>query len=454
MIEKSSFRDPSGFVFSADGAIYRQINLSYKEYFNLLTSSGLYEELLRAELLIPHAEAVAAPPVPQKAYKVIKPEKIPFISYPYEWCFGQLKAAALATLEIQKLSLARGMSLKDCSAYNIQFLRGKPVLIDTLSFEKYEEGKPWVAYRQFCQHFLAPLALMYFSDVRTNGLLKSYIDGIPLDLAAGLLPLRAFLHPAVLIHIKLHSAGQKHLAEKKADKEGKLTLFSLRGLIDNMESFIRGLEWKPAKGGWGDYYNGTNYTGEMLEEKKNIVAEFLDISAPGTVWDIGSNSGLFSAVAAGKGAFTVSFDNDHSAVEKNYRACVKSGERNILPLVIDITNPSPAAGWHNEERLSLAGRGPCDTAMALALVHHLAISNNLPLEKIAGYFSDICRRLIIEFVPKEDSQVQRLLRSREDIFADYSQEAFEGVFREKFSVTASRKISGSRRTVYLMEVKK
>lgn len=196
-----SFRDPSGFIFFENGSLYRQVNIVYRENYDQLINSGLYETLVRLGLMVSHEEVDLHYARTNSAYRILKPALIPFISYPYEWCFSQLKDAALTTLEIQKKALDFGMSLKDASAYNIQFLDGKPVFIDTLSFEKYEEGQPWVAYRQFCQHFLAPLALMCFSDVRLNQLLRIYPDGIPLDLASCLLPLRTFLKFSLLSHI-------------------------------------------------------------------------------------------------------------------------------------------------------------------------------------------------------------------------------------------------------------
>src|SRR6185503_16964008 len=198
----ASFRDPSGFLFSRGGVLYRQVNRKYEQEYARLMESGLYEKLVKAGLLIPHLEVDEAPAESEVtrafAYKIIQPERAPFISYPYEWSFGQLKDAALATLSIQRRALKVGMSLKDASAYNIQFVRGKPTLIDTLSFEIYKEGQPWVAYRQSCQHFLAPLALMALKDVRLNQLLRVYIDGVPLDLASGLLPAKTRLNFGLL----------------------------------------------------------------------------------------------------------------------------------------------------------------------------------------------------------------------------------------------------------------
>ena len=448
----SSFRDPSGFLFHREGSIYRQVNISYKENYDHLVNSGLYEALVDAGLLIPHEEVDIQGAKSDKAYKIIKPELIPFISYPYEWSFSQLKNAALTTLEIQKKSLDFGMCLKDCSAYNIQFRKGKPVFIDTLSFEKHREGQPWVAYRQFCQHFLAPLALMNYRDIRLNQLFRVYIDGVPLDLASSLLPFRTRLIFSLLSHIHLHARSQKQFGDKTVNiNRHKMGPLSFLALIENLGSIVKRLKWQPQGTEWANYYEDTNYSPRALEHKKQIVAEFLDKTNPKSVWDLGANVGLFSRIASGKRIQTISFDIDPVAVEKNYLECVEKGETNVLPLLLDLTNPSPSIGWQNQERMSLIERGPADMVFALALIHHLVVSNNLPLNKIAQFFDKICASLIVEFIPKSDSQIQRLLSTREDIFPDYTQQVFEREFAEYFTIWRCVKIRDSDRTLYLME---
>lgn len=448
----SSFRDPSGFLFYRDGSIYRQVNIVYKEKYDHFINSGLYKTLVDCELLIPHEEVDIEGVRPDLACKVIKPELIPFISYPYEWSYSQFKDAALTTLAIQKRSLEFGMSLKDCSAYNIQFRQCKPVFIDTLSFEKYHEGQPWVAYRQFCQHFLAPLALMSYRDIRLNQLLRVHIDGIPLDLASSLLPFRTRFIFSLLFHIHLHARSQKHYADKAVDVSGKkVSRLSFLGLINNLESAVKKLRWRPRGTEWADYYEDNNYSSDALGNKKKIVAESLDKVNPKSVWDLGANVGMFSRIASDKGIDTISFDIDPAAIERNYLDCIKRGETSILPLLLDLTNPSPNIGWQNQERMSILERGPADTVLALALVHHLALSNNVPLAKIAEFLSNICNSLIIEFVPKTDSQVQRLLSTREDIFPNYTQPAFELEFGKYFTIHSSARIRDSERTLYLMQ---
>lgn len=450
----SSFRDPSGFLFYRDGFIHRQVNKIYQENYDHLINSGLYNYLVDAELLLPHEEVDIDCAESDKVYKTIKPEQIPFISYPHEWCFSQLKDAALTTIDIQKKAFEYGMSLKDSSAYNIQFRMGKPILIDTLSFEKYHAGTPWVAYRQFCQHFLAPLALMSTKDIRLNQLFRIYIDGIPLDLASSLLPLHTLFKFSLLSHIHLHAKSQKYYSSKTINtRKSNISRISFLGIINSLESIIRKLKWQAKGTEWADYYKDTNYSSYAFQQKKQIVSNFLIKINPKNVWDIGANDGTFSRIANDQGIYTVSFDIDPASVEKNYLELVNNCESNLLPLLLDLTNPSPSMGWNNKERMSILERGPTDTIFALALIHHLAISNNLPLINIASFFNKLCKYMIIEFVPKSDSQVQKLLSTREDIFPDYTQQSFEKSFMHYFDIKKSIKIYKSERILYLMKNK-
>lgn len=451
----ASFRDPSGFLFTRLGVLYRQVNTAYSSNYQQLMESGLYGKLIKAGLLIAHTESDAAPAEPALAFKVIQPDLVPFISYPYEWPFSLLKDAALATLSIQKRALKSGMSLKDASAYNIQFHKGRPTLIDTLSFEKYVEGTPWVAYRQFCQHFLAPLALMALTDVRLSQLLRVYVDGIPLDLASKLLPFRTRLNFGLLSHIHLHARAQRRYADSPASSSPSraptVSAQAMLGLVESLQATVSGLKWKPGGTEWGDYYDKTNYGDAAFKQKQELVASWVGRLQPGSVWDLGANDGTFSRLASQKGIETVAFDIDPTAVERNYRQIRSGNEQYILPLILDLTNPSPALGWHNRERDSLPQRAPADVVFALALIHHLAISNNVPFSQLADFFYDMGRALIIEFVPKSDSQVQRLLATREDIFDEYNLDDFERRFAQRFVVSEKAQLAGSERVLYLMK---
>ena len=402
-------------------------------------------------MLVSHEAASADLAVTENVYKVIRPERIPFISYAYEWCFSELKDAALATLEVQKRALARGMVLKDATAYNVQFRHGRPILIDTLSFEAYREGRPWVAYRQFCQHFLAPLAIASRVDARLLSLARTNLDGVPLDLASRLLPRSTWLRPSTLFHIHLHSKSAKAVGEgTSADKKARVSKHGLVALVDGLESAVKSLRPKGSSQHWSRYYSEHRYVERAFAHKKEIVTKWIERIAPRSVWDLGANTGAFSEICVERGIETVAFDQDHDAVEATYvRTRAGSGKR-FLPLVLDLSNPSPGIGWAHRERSSLVERGPVDAVLALALVHHLAISNNVPLPDVASFFAELTGWLIIELVPKDDEQVQRLLASREDIFTDYNQARFEHTFGERFVIEERIPIDESLRTLYLL----
>lgn len=452
----SSFRDPAGFLFKKNHTLYRQVNPGYAKDYDLLMSSGLYDALVRAGLLIAHEEVEFETGSP--AYKVLQPEIVDTISYPHEWCFSQLKDAALATIRIQGFALKFGMVLKDASAYNIQFHKGTATFIDTLSFTRYREGEPWVAYKQFCQHFLAPLALMSFTDCRLSQLFRVYMDGIPLDLASRLLPKSTYLKFSLLTHIHLHAKAQAKYADSKPASEAKaqprhIGIKAFGAMLQGLHGAVKKLKWQLPNTEWGQYYSATNYQDQSMRHKETLVAQFLQAAKPASsvVHDLGANNGHFSRIAASQGFTVVSQDIDPVAVEKNYLQTKLNKEQKLLPLLLDLTNPSPALGWSLNERMSFMERIDGRIVMALALIHHLAISNNVPLGMIAKFFSEFAQCLIIEFVPKSDSQVQRLLTSREDIFEDYTQKHFESEFGEYFSLQDQAAIEDSERTLYLMQ---
>jgi hypothetical protein len=340
-ISSSSFRDPSGFIFEYQGELFRQINYIYKEHYEELIKSGLYNELVSKNLLVHHYEVQINVPKPDICYKVIKPEKIPFISYPYEWCFSQLKDAALLTLEIQIIALKHGMILKDANAFNVQFLRGKPIFIDTLSFEKYVDGSPWVAYLQFCQQFLAPLSLMSLRDIRLNQLLKNYIEGIPLDLTSKLLPKSSWMNLSLAIHIHLHSLNLNKQPKLENIKPG-MDSTSLLGLLDNLKNTIIHLTWKPEKSEWMDYYDTNKYSDGEFLNKKNIIQEYVKRIQPGNIWDFGANTGIFSRLASNNSIDCISVDVDPSCVELNTSE-TKPGRTFIA--VMDGFNQSKSKYW-------------------------------------------------------------------------------------------------------------
>lgn len=456
-IVSGSFRDPSGFVFRDErGVLLRQINRVYEKNYRWLMDSGLYRNLVADDLLIEHDEVEVERRLTDQAFAVIRPRDIGFVSYPYEWPFSALKDAALLTLAIQRRAMEFGMSLKDASAFNIQFTRGRPVFIDTLSFERYTDGKPWVAYSQFCRHFLAPLALMAGTDIELGRLFLLDVDGVPLKLASRLLPWRSWFHFGLLTHLhaqawmidRYSKTGDGKPASTKAVR---LSRDRLLVFINNLERTVNKMRWIAPKTEWADYYQANSYSDDEAKQKERIVSQYLQQCEPATVWDLGANTGKYSRLATMMGAATVAFDIDPACVEAHYLSSKENNDSCMLTLRQDLTNPSPPIGWAHKERKSLADRGPVDVVMALALIHHLAIGNNLPCVMIAEFLARLGRHLIIEFVPKTDPQVQRLLRSREDIFPDYTQANFEAAFRQFFVVLEATGVGRDGRIVFLME---
>jgi SAM-dependent methyltransferase len=450
-----SFRDPAGFVFRRDGTLYRQINVSYMEDYSQLMSSGLYDELTSQGLLIPHRAADVLISEPGLGHLVIQPDEVRFISYPYEWSPGQLLAAAEATLLIQQLAMRFGMSLRDASAYNIQFHRGQPTLIDSLSFERIEDGAPWKAYNQYCRHFLAPLALMKHVDVRLSELLRTEIDGVPLDLASRLLPPRTRLHPGLALHIHGHSGSQqRHAADDaptRAHKPQRISRRALAGLIDSLAATTAKQRWKPRKSDWRDYYQlQQSYTEVAQQHKIDIVGNIIKSQRANSVCDLGANTGRFSNLAAATGADVLAVEMDVASVELHWQALRSDGNGGVLPLVSDLSNPSPAQGWAHTERMSLEERVQVDVVLALALVHHLAIGNNVPLRNIFDWFARLGSTVIVEWIPKDDPMVQHLLSSRTDIFDDYHIQAFEDAARGFFETVDCRALPASSRSIYVM----
>ncbi len=443
-------------MYRRDGVLLRQVNLVAAEEWRAVTEAGLLNRLQAAGLLVGHdAAPLDWAADPSIAHAVIQPEVVPFISYPYEWTFGQLQAAALLTLRIQEEATRAGFELRDASAYNVQFHAGRPIFIDTLSFRRARPGAPWVAYRQFCEHFLAPLALMARRDIRLGALQREHVDGIPLDLAAAMLPSRTRLSLGLGSHVHLHARAQRQHADRPESaaraQERQIGPTQRAALLDSLRRLVDGLAWKPAGTEWADYGStASSYDDESARKKDDLVAEMIAGAAPSVVWDLGANAGRYSAIAAGVAGRVLALDIDPAASEKHWRDLQARNESRILPLLQDLADPSPAIGWDLRERRSLFDRAEDATLMALALVHHLAIGRNVPLPMLSATLARLGRDLVIEWVPKEDPMVQRLLASREDVFSDYTQDGFEAAFASDWVTLDWQAVAGTARLLYRM----
>jgi len=450
----ASWRDPAGFVYRRDGVLLRQVQPAWAEEWAAFAASPLAKRLVDTGRLVGWQDAPLADAFDGSAAAVIRPEQVPFVSYPYEWTFGQLRDAALLTLDVQAAAIAADWTLKDATAYNVAFRGVTPVLIDHLSFQRLPPDSPWVAYQQFCEHFLAPLALMARRDVRMGRMLRDQLDGIPLDLAATLLPGRTKLRLGLGAHVHLHARSQRsHAGDARKPTEVRLSRSRLSALVESLRGTIGGLRWEPEGTEWADYADKghLSYEGGTPDAKEAIVRDLLAAAGPGagrTCWDLGANTGRFSAIAAAQGYRVLSFDIDPAAAERHYRALRAAGRTDTTPIVMDLADPSPGLGWAGRERASLVERANADVILALALVHHLGIGRNVPLAMVMDLFADLAPQAIVEWVPRGDPMVDVLLASREDVFLDYTTEGFEAAVASCYDVASRTPIAGSPRVLY------
>ena len=448
----ASFKDPSGFVFQANDINYRQVNKVYTENYELLFSSGLYKILTEKKLLIPHTEVSENFTQSPDWYKTLLPQQINFISYAYEWSFDQLKDAALLTLKVLKIAVEHGMILKDATPFNIQFNEGRAVFIDTLSFEKYDASKPWIAYRQFCECFLFPLYLEHYLKSDVQKILSTYLDGIPVDITAKLLPMKSSLNMGVWLHVFLQnnvkddknsSASQAGFDKKKLDH-----------LVEHLKSIIDKFKLNTsANSTWSNYYTETILSKDYLNEKEKIFRSFINEINFENALDAGANDGYFSQIIAEKKCNVTAIDFDNQCINNLYRVIKKNNISNILPLCIDLTNPSPAAGFRNTERQSFIQRINVELVTALALIHHLILSKNIPVEDVAAFMAMVTTKyLIIEFVPVSDPKSQELVKNKTSYHL-YDEAIFENCFSQLFIIEKKETIPTTDRILYQMRKK-
>lgn len=453
IIENASFRDYHSIICYENDVIKRLIHKDYLPHYLQLINSGLYNCLIEKKLLVVHKENTSNlnPDYPIE----LVPDKVPFISYPYEWTFNQLKDAAILTLEINRISLEHGMILKDASAFNIQFIGPNPIFIDTASFVKFEEGQAWLAYQQFCRHFLAPLALSHYGDIQLRKLILSNIDGISLDLCKKMLPLKSCFNSGIFLHIWLNALGQK---PTKRQRENKKLLFTqskqkLLAVQENLLSTIKSLNSQHYKSQWTDYYENTNYTknGENQKEKYlYLMTKSLNISS---ILDLGANEGRYSRLLAKHVDFVLSTDYDEMAIAKNYNIAKAEAIENLQTLHLNIVNPTPAIGFVNQERKSFLERVGIDLVLALALVHHLSITHDLSFEQLARQLAQMGKYLIIEFPPREDEKVIIIAHGKPNQYKNYHRENFEAAFGKFYHLKSSQTIHENNRILYCYERK-
>lgn len=458
--DSGSFRDPSGHVFCKDGRIYRSIFEPGVKDFEAARNAGIYDKLIEAKLLLPHDEVNPDGLASEGTVHCLSHPRLPMISYPWEWSFSMFKDAALIHLDAMEMLLPRGFWLRDASAFNVQYDGNGLRLIDTLSIGLRVPESPWVAYGQFCSHFLASLVMAAYCDVRTLSLWRNYIDGYPLDLATKMMPLWRLYQPRLLMHLTLHARVQslaerrQNIVEPKSARKPKVSDRGLIGLVRSLRRTVAGIKWKRSSKIWEEYVEIRTYNDEDVARKSVYVDKVVQRLQPKVVWDLGANTGEFSLLAASHGAFVVSIDGDPACTEFLYqKLSQKNGMKRILPLTMDMANPSPGLGWDSRERLSLKDRGPADLILALALIHHLVFSCCVPLSFIAEWFGNLANHLLVEFIPITDPMVQKLLRNRGDEHLPYNLEEFQSKFGMIFDFV-DQVVLDNGRTLFLCKRRK
>jgi SAM-dependent methyltransferase len=449
----ASFKDPSGFVFRANDKFYRQVNQSYKNDYDLLVTSGLYKLLTDKKLMVAHQEVNENLTGSPDWYKTLIPEQLPFISYPYEWSFDELKDAALLTLRVMNIAVKHGMILKDATSFNVQFMEGKPIFIDTLSFEKYDASKPWIAYRQFCECFLFPLLIEHYRQIDVNKLLSVYLEGIPAQTTAKLLPRKTKFKLNIWLHVFLQNSVSTN--NKPSTRPISFSKEKLLRLLDSLESTIKPLRIKTSvQTTWNNYYDETILSKDYLEAKDKIFRDFVSDINTGRVMDVGCNDGYFSKILAEKNPNVIAVDFDSQCINRLYVAAKSNDIKNILTFCIDLTNPTPAVGFNHEERQSFAARAKADTVTALALIHHLVLSKNIPLQDVAKMLADLTKKyLVIEFVPLSDEKSQQLIANKTNYHKPYDPAAFEEHFGKYFTIERQQVVPTTERILYRLKKK-
>ena len=443
-LDPGSFRDPDSRVLVTDAGVYRLLSERGRDDWLKLRAASVFAQAT-AEGTLVATEAVEREAVPGldglRCAAVLRHERVPFVSYPYEWTFGMLRDAALLQLDLLERSLEEGLILKDSSPYNVQWRGASPVFIDVGSFERLREGEPWVGYRQFCMLFLYPLMLQAYRGVAFQPWLRGSLEGIAPADAARLLRWRDRLRRGVLGHVVLHARLERRYAGVEGGqvrRELRSAGFAtdlVRANVRRMRKLVAGLRWEPAASAWTRYGDDDGYAQADRDAKAAFDRAAVGRRRRRLAWDLGANDGDYARIAATTCDGVLALDSDHPTVELLYRRLREAGERRILPLVVDVCDPSPALGWRGRERPALVERGGPELTLCLALVHHLAITRNVPLPELVDWLASLGGELVIEFPTREDPMVRRLLASKvQGAHDDYELARFERLLGEAFQV--------------------
>ncbi len=453
-LEPGSFRDPESRVFYSDGEVYRALSADGLSDYEALAATGLLEDerLVRTER-VEDSKALEGLLVHQPA-GVLRHERIPFVSYPYEWTFSMLKDAALVQLDLLLAALDQGLILKDSTPYNVQFRGARPVFVDIGSYERQRDGEPWIGYRQFCMLYLYPLLLQATKGVPFQPWLRGSIDGIAPAQMRALMSFRDRFRKGMFTNVFLHAKLEQRYSSrpKQTKAEIKQAGFKKEIIVANvrkMRKLVSGLEWDPPEGVWTAYGERNTYTDDDARRKDEFVRQVATSREWNLVWDVGANNGRYSRIAAEGANTVIAVDADQGPVELLYRDLRKEGDEKILTLTMNLADPSPGLGWRGLERKPMPERGKPDLVLALAVIHHVAMSANVPVKEFVDWLASLGCALVIEFPTREDPMVQQLLAPKRDgLHPDYELGFFERCLGEAFEIERSERLQSGTRVLY------
>ena len=455
--DRGSFRDRSGRVFSFEGRVFRAISqsasadwdsISAKTFFVTAMQSGRVVQTERSPSMDSFAksEGFAA---------ALEHERLPLISWPYEWSFSMLREAALLQLDLMNDCLADGFILKDASAFNVQFRGSRPQFIDVGSMVPYVSGQTWDGYRQFCQMMLFPLMLQAWKGVHFQPALRGSLEGIAPDQFAALLGVWDFFRRGALTHVWLHARLQaKSPSQVRISQSMQRSGFGKSMILNNVKGLrkaVAGLQWKPSASTWSDYDQSSEPVLRDGAVKESFIENVCRNKRYSVVWDLGCNQGRYSRIAARTADVVLATDSDHLTIDRLYQSLRSEDNRNIVPLVVDLADPSPALGWRGAERPGLEQRSKPNLIFCLALIHHLVIGKNLLLREVIEWLASFNADVVIEFVERDDAQVRELLRNREDVFSDYCRQSFLQSVNQHFEIQNQRVLPSGTRTLFLLK---
>jgi SAM-dependent methyltransferase len=455
--DAGSFRDWESRVFYENGRVLRALSATGFEDWLAVSRSRFFADAVAAGKIIPTArvEDVEVPgDVLADAAAVLEHERVPFVSYPYEWPFSMLRDAALLQLDLLARALAEDLTVKDASAYNVQWRGARPVFVDVGSFEPLAPGEPWQGYRQFCMLFLNPLLVQAYKGLPYQPWLRGSLRGIPPADARAVMSFRDLFRRGVLAHVVLHARLERKHAASARDVKRELRAAGFRkelivANVRRLEKLVRRLDWDPGESEWSGYEATTSYSDADAERKDAFVRDIVHSRSWELVWDIGCNEGRHARIAAENARYVVALDGDAAVTDRFYRSLRDEAETTILPLVVDVTDPSPALGWHGVERRPLDARGRPELTVCLAVLHHVAITGNVPVPEFLAWLRELGTALVIEFPTRDDPRVARLLaRKRRGAHPDYDREPFERALAERFDVERSEELAGGTRILY------